>query len=72
MKTALWLALGGLLALLSAFFVFYEARLLYMTSRLRSIRVGGQGAYIGAVIFPILALLFAWGAWRFFKAARSK
>ena len=58
------------LALASAFFVFYTARLLYVTNGLRATRVGGQGAYVGAIVFPILALLFGWSAWRIVRAAR--
>jgi hypothetical protein len=42
--------------LISAFFVFYTARLLVVTHGLQQTRAGGQGAYIGAVVFPILAL----------------
>ena len=59
-----------LLALASAFFVFYTARLLYVTHGLRATRAGGQGAYVGAVVFPLLALVFSWGAWRFGRAIR--
>ena len=59
-----------LLALVSAFFVFYTARLLYVTHGLTSTRAGGQGAYIGAIAFPILALLFGWGAWRSVRIVR--
>ncbi len=40
----------------SAFFVFYTARLLVVTQGLQHTRAGGQGAYVGAVVFPILAL----------------
>ena len=58
------------LALASAFFVFYTARLLYVTNGLRATRVGGQGAYVGAIVFPILALLFGWSAWRIARVAR--
>ena len=60
-----------LLALLSAFFVFYTVRLLYVTRGLSAIRPGGQGAYVGAVVFPLLALLLGWCAWRLLRAARS-
>jgi hypothetical protein len=67
---AVRIALGIFLALLSAFFVFYTARLLYVTSGLRTIRVGGQGAYIGAIVFPLLALVCGWAAWRCFRHAR--
>ncbi len=61
---------AALLALLSAFFVFYTARLLYVTSWLSATRAGGQGAYLGAITFPLLALLFGLGAWRCGRAAR--
>jgi len=59
-----------ILALASAFFVFYTARLLYVTNGLRATRAGGQGAYVGAIVFPILALLFGWSAWRLARTAR--
>jgi hypothetical protein len=59
--------IGTILALLSLFFVFYTARLLYVTRGLTAIRVGGQGAYVGALVFPLLAILFAWGAWRLWR-----
>jgi hypothetical protein len=59
-----------LLALLCAFFVFYEARLLYVTRGLSAIRAGGRGAYVGAVAFPVLAFILGWGAWRCARAAR--
>lgn len=59
-----------LLALVSAFFVFYTARLLYVTHGLTATRAGGQGAYIGAIAFPVLALLFGWGAWRSIRIVR--
>ena len=63
------ISLGLLLGLLSAFFVFYTARLLYVTRVLTAIRPGGQGTYIGAIVFPLLALLFGWFAWRCLRAA---
>jgi hypothetical protein len=61
---------AGLLGLLSAFFVFYTIRLLYVTHGLQTIRAGGQGAYIGAIVFPVLALLLGWGAWLCVRALR--
>ena len=65
------LYLGALfLGMMSAFFLFYTARLLYVTHGLRATRAGGQGAYVGAVVFPLLALSFGWGAWRCARAAR--
>jgi hypothetical protein len=51
----------------SLFFLFYTARLLVVTQGLRHIRVGGQGAYIGAVVFPLIAISCAWASvvsWR--------
>lgn len=59
------------LALASAFFVFYTARLFYVTNGLRATRTGGQGAYVGAIVFPLLALLFGWGSWRCVRAIRQ-
>jgi membrane protein implicated in regulation of membrane protease activity len=58
--------------LVSAFFVFYEIRLLFVTKGLTGVRVGGGGTYIGAVAFPILAILFGIAAWRLFKNARKQ
>jgi len=51
----------------SAFFVFYEARLLVVTRFFQLVRSNGQGAYIGAVAFPVIALAFGFAAraaWR--------
>jgi hypothetical protein len=62
--------IGIVLALLSLFFVFYTARLLYVTHGLTAIRAGGQGAYVGAVVFPLLAILFGWGAWRLWRSKK--
>jgi hypothetical protein len=58
---------GIVMALLSIFFLFYTARLLYVTRGLTTIRSGGQGAYVGAIVFPLLALVFGWGAWRLLR-----
>jgi hypothetical protein len=52
------------LGLVSAFFVFYTARLLVVTGFLQHTRAGGQGAYVGAVVFPVLAVLLAWAGYR--------
>ena len=67
MSRAISAIFGIVLALLSLFFIFYTARLLYVTNGLTSIRVGGQGAYIGAVVFPLLTILFGRGAWRLLR-----
>ena len=65
-----WYLVSSLMALLSVFFVFYTARLLYVTRWLTTIRAGGQGAYVGAIVFPMLALLFGFVTWRCLRAAR--
>jgi len=51
-------------AALSAFFVFYTLRLLAVTGFLQRTRPGGGGAYIGAVVFPLLAIALGWAAYR--------
>lgn len=67
MSKTIIMIFGIVLALLSVFFVFYTARLLFVTHGLTAIRTGGQGAYVGAIIFPLLAILFGWGAWRLLR-----
>jgi hypothetical protein len=60
-------AVAVVLAFCSAFWVFYSARLLVVTGFLQQTRPGGQGAFIGAVVFPLLAFGFGWAArtaWR--------
>ncbi len=59
--------LGVVLFALSAFFIFYTVRLFAVTGGLAHTRAGGEGAYVGAIVFPLLALLFAWAgvrSWR--------
>ena len=46
---------------LSALFIFYTVRLLVVTGALAHTRPAGHGAYIGAIVFPVLAIGFAWG-----------
>ncbi len=70
MNKSLSMIIGLVLALLSLFFIFYTARLLYVTRGLTAIRPGGQGAYVGALVFPLLALSFGWGAWRLLRLKR--
>lgn len=60
------------LGLISAFFVFYSVRLLVVTHGLQQVRAGGQGAYIGAVVFPLIALGFGWASARLWKRASSR
>lgn len=67
MSKTISVVFGIILALLSMFFVFYTARLLYVTHGLTAIRSGGQGAYVGAIVFPLLALVFCWGALRLLR-----
>jgi len=52
--------LAIILFAVSAFFVFYTVRLLAVTGGLAHTRPGGHGAYIGAIVFPLLAVAFAW------------
>jgi hypothetical protein len=50
--------------LVCAFFVFYTVRLLVVTGFLTRTRAGGGGAFVGAIVFPVLALVFGWIAVR--------
>jgi hypothetical protein len=67
MSKTISVVFGVVLGLLSVFFLFYTARLFYVTRGLTAIRTGGQGAYVGAVVFPLLAILFGWSAWRLLR-----
>jgi hypothetical protein len=58
---------SAVLGLVSLFFVFYTLRLLLVTHGLQHTRPGGQGAFIGAVVFPLLAIGCGWASvacWR--------
>jgi hypothetical protein len=57
--------------LISAFFAFYTVRLLVVTSFLTRTRAGGGGAYIGAIVFPLLMLAFGWIAARTWRKANA-
>ena len=60
-------AIAVVLGLVSAFWVFYTVRLLVVTGGLQHVRAGGNGAYVGAIAFPVLAIGFglaARAAWR--------
>jgi hypothetical protein len=59
--------LGVLFACISLFFLYYTARLLYVMRALHGIRAGGEGAYVGAIVFPLLAAGCAWVSWRAFS-----
>ena len=59
--------LAVVLLAVSAFFVFYTVRLFVVTGGLAHTRPGGQGAYTGAIVFPVLAAVFGWAgvrSWR--------
>ena len=57
--------------LCSAFFVFYTIRLVAVTRAFTQLRPGAGGAWVGAVVFPALALLFAWAAIRLWRGPRG-
>lgn len=71
LRTVLLRVAAAALAFISAFWVFYTVRLLYVTKLLRAIRAGGQGAFVGAAVFPLLAIAFGWGAWRCWRGTRQ-
>ena len=55
--------------LVSVFFVFWFVRLLVVTGFLQHLRPGGGGAYMGAVVFPLLAIAFGWVTTRLWRRA---
>lgn len=59
-----------LTGLISLFFISYSIRLFYVTRFLTSVKPGGQGAFIVALAFPILAIGFGFIAWCCIRAAR--
>ncbi len=71
-KLIILYCLVGVCGFIGAFFVFYTARLFYITQGLSNIRVGGKGTYIGAVAFPILALVFFLISWHLYKSIQKK
>jgi len=64
--------LGIISGLASLFFFFYTIRLFLVTRGLTVISTNGQGAYIGAIAFPVLAVTFGIATWFSIKSARSK
>ena len=58
-------------ACISAFFAFYTIRLLVVTKFLTHTRAGGGGAFAGAIVFPLLALLCAWVALRLWRGDQT-
>jgi hypothetical protein len=69
--TAFYFA-ATILGLISAFFIFYTIRLLVVTKLLTAIHTGGQGAYIGALAFPIMAIICGFLAWKSLKEAKKR
>lgn len=60
--------LGIAFAALSAFFAYYTLRLLYINLVAPGIAQHRQsGMYIGAVVFPIAAVVFGWLSRRCFR-----
>jgi hypothetical protein len=57
------------LGAVSIFFIFYTTRLLIVTHMLQQTRAGGQGAYVGAAVFPVLAIAFGWAGMRCWRRA---
>lgn len=55
----------------SAFFIFYTVRLLTVTRFLTQLRPGGGGARVGAIVFPLLAVLLAGVAMRLWRGPRD-
>ena len=53
--------------LVSLFFAFWFVRLLVVTGFLQHLRPGGGGAYVGAVVFPLVAIAFGWVAARLWR-----
>lgn len=63
--------LGAVLALASVFFSFYTVRLLYVNLMMPEGASRRQfGMYIGAIAFPLAAVLFGWLSLRCIKAVR--
>lgn len=65
-------ALAMVAGLGSAFFIFYAIRLLVVTRFLTQLRPGGGGARIGAMVFPLLAVLLGMTAVRLWRGARRQ
>jgi hypothetical protein len=61
--------IGIFTGLVSVFFAFWFVRLLAVTGFLRQLRPGGGGAYAGAVVFPLLAIVFGWLTARLWRRA---
>ena len=63
---------AAVLGLVSAFFAFYFVRLLVVTGGLRHVRPDGGGAYVGAVVFPLIALGGGWATVRLWRRRAAR
>ena len=63
--------LALIIGCVSVFFVFYTIRLYTVTRGLQAVRANGHGAYIGAVVFPLLAIALGTLAWRLWQRRAS-
>ena len=63
--------LSAVFAGISMFFIFYTVRLLTVTRGLSATRPDGQGAFVGAIVFPALAIGCAWVSWRTARRGRD-
>jgi hypothetical protein len=62
---------GTLLALASLFFLYYTVRLIYINLTVAEIAARRSGGMlIGAIAFPLAAILFGFLSWFCFKKAR--
>lgn len=62
--------LAIMFATICVYFSFYTVRLLVVTQGLRATRPGGQGAYGGAVVFPLLAIVCGWLSVRWYRRSQ--
>lgn len=70
-KTISLYLIGMLFALASLFFVYYTARLIYINLTIAEVvehRSGGM--LIGAIAFPLAAIIFGFISWFCFKKAK--
>ena len=64
--------LALIIGFVSLFFVFYTIRLYTVTRGLQAVRTSGHGAYVGAVVFPVLAIALGALAWRLWRRGATE
>jgi hypothetical protein len=70
-KMVLLILIGITMALASLFFCYYTARLIYVNLTVADAAAHrSTGMYIGAVVFPIAAIVFGVISWLCFKLLR--